>query len=101
MFYTVNVMTCTVDILRPVATEPTCSLSVFSSGCCRSSFGREGTNRARWPVSKRPMSTKPIFLTYFEISLPFDIRQKNDLEDTGLYTVDVMTYPVGVIVCYL
>ena len=37
------------------------------------SVGREGTNRVRWPVSKKPVSTKPI-LTY--VSLPFDVSKR-------------------------
>ena len=32
------------------------------------SLGRDRTNRVRWPVSEKPISTKPIFLMY--VSLP-------------------------------
>ena len=60
-------------VLRPVSTETICSPSVFSDGCCQPSVGREGTNRVRWLVSKKPVSTKSILLTCF--SLPFDVRQ--------------------------
>ena len=51
---------------------------------CQPSVGREGTNRVRWPVSKtkKPMSTKSVFLTY--VSLLFDYVQNNGLADTGL-----------------
>ena len=46
------------------------------------SVGREGPNRVRWPVSKKPVSTKPIFLTY--VSLPFDVyRQEKRLSGHG------------------
>ena len=73
--------------LRPVPTEPICPRPSFLTGVVgqsQPSVGREGTNRAHWPVSKRPLSTEPIYLTY--VSLSFDVRQKkkNCLVDTGL-----------------
>ena len=46
-------------------------------GHSQPSVGREGTNRVRWPVSKKPMSTRPIFLTC--TSLPFDVHQEQRL----------------------
>ena len=60
-------------------TMPTCfkarahSLSRFD--------GWEGTNRVRWPVSKKLVSTKPICLTY--VSFPFDVRQEKWLSGHG------------------
>ena len=38
-------------------------------------------NRVRWPVSKKSVSTKPIFVTY--VSLPFDVRQEKRLSGQG------------------
>ena len=37
-------------------------------GQSQPSVGREGTSRVRWPVSKRPMSTKPICRTHTSVS---------------------------------
>ena len=58
--------------LWPVSTGPICARPSFLTGVVgqsQPSVGREGTNRVRWPVSK-----KLIFLTY--VSLPFDVYVK-------------------------
>ena len=50
-------------------------------GHSQPSVGREGTiTRVRWLVSKNPMSTKPICLTF--VSLPFDFK-KNGFSGHG------------------
>ena len=67
----------TVAGLRPLSTELICPCPSFLSGVVgqsQPSVGGEGTKHVRWPVSKKPMSTKPILLTY--ISLSFNIRQE-------------------------
>ena len=43
-------------------------------GQSQPSVGQEGPNRVHWPVSKMPVSTKPLFLRYD--SLPFDVREE-------------------------
>ena len=71
--------------LRPVSTEPIFfphpSFHMGVVGQSQPSVRWEGTNRVHWPVSKKPMSTKLIFLMY--VSLPFDIRQEKRLSGHG------------------
>ena len=59
-----------------MSTEPICPRPSVLTGVVRQSqpsVGREGTNRVRWPVSKKSISTKTILLMY--VSLLFDVRQ--------------------------
>ena len=62
----------------PVSTQSICSPPVFPDGCCRpeSTVCRTGGNYncAHWPVSKKPVSTKPIFRTH--VSLPLRTSRK-------------------------
>ena len=81
-----------------MSTELICPRPTFLTGVVghsQPSVGWEGTNRVRWQVSKTPVSSKPIFLTY--VSLPFDVRQEKrlsghgplvlaDIQDHGGYT---------------
>ena len=66
-------------------TEPICPRPSFLTGVVgqsQPSVGGEGTNRVHWPVSKKTVSTKTMFLTY--VGLPFDVRQVTRLVDTVL-----------------
>ena len=47
------------------------------------SVGREGPNRVHWPVSKKPVSTKSMFLTYMSVSC-LTYVEKNGFVDKGL-----------------
>ena len=61
--------------------RPSCLTGVVGQGQSQPSVGREGTNRVCWPVSKKPMSTKPVFLT--SVRLPLDVRQEKRLSGHG------------------
>ena len=52
------------DEKRPVSTEPSSPCPSFLTGVVgqsQPSVGREGSNRVRWPVRGKSMSTKPVF----------------------------------------
>ena len=71
-----------------MSTEPICPRPSFLTGVVgqsQPSVGREGTNRVRWPVNKRPTSTKTIIglLTYTSVSRLTYVR-KTGLVGTGL-----------------
>ena len=70
------------------STKGLCPLSPFPPvpltgvvGQSQPSVGQEGTNRVRWPISKKRMSTQSICPTY--ASLPFDVRQEKRLSGHG------------------
>ena len=66
---------------RPICPRPSFLWPTVVVGHSQPSVGREGPNRVRWPVSKKAMSTEPIFLT--DVSLLFDVHHQKWLSGHG------------------